>query len=686
MKALKHHQNFKKQCKWILLGLYVAGVTVRYLLTYFFTAGITVYIDEPLYINLAKSLFYDGEVLYRAQPISYVYLLYPISLFPVFLMPSGVNLYRCVQLWNIMLMTSMIFPSFLMSRKMGLKEKQALTVSVLSLLLPENFFSTRIVCESLIYPCVMWVFLLSLHVIEKPQKLWLSIVLGAIGGAMYFIKANCIVFSASFLAVSLLYGIQKKQRIRLVSSMLALLTMGLVLAGGYLLYGVLFEDVSLLTLYEKQIPTFDVQTVLIMVQGTIYHLFAAVFCLGPVLCAFPVLNVHKMREENKLFFSALLVGILCLSISIGIMIVPYNYTGTWSNCPTHTRYFAYCLLPIIAGLFLPELEKQQIGKKTAVMLWVLAALFILPSPFTCFTTQAGTFDSPSLNTFFAHEAGVGVGIVTLLLLTFVNVYQIKQLKVRGLTDSLRRSACYMLAVYMMVNSIMIYNNYHTVDRDIEQDANIVSNAIEKEEVLIVTQNHYDDVRGLQLDAHLRRPQYMVVMNNVLLNAVEHGGQYVAFEPLVQAPNITSRRTPEQVKILLFDITCADYVEFTKDVELSTTPNGLYTIAKIPEDRPYLKSALASMDGFVLYPSTTSSLLIFDEKMLERGNTQLTMTFSSYGQATGELVFSVNGSKQTLPVTASKQTYTIELPITKCAFFHCSISSDVPVVIYSYKTE
>ena len=140
----------------ILLAMFAISVAVRYGLSCALSAGPTVYIDEGLYINIARSLASEGRVLYRAQPISYLYLLYPFTLLPVFWLPASVNIYRAIQLWNAILMSSSVFPAYLIGKKLRLSKPQAYAVSAITLLMPEMCLSTQLIAESLIYPMMLW--------------------------------------------------------------------------------------------------------------------------------------------------------------------------------------------------------------------------------------------------------------------------------------------------------------------------------------------------------------------------------------------------------------------------------------------------------------------------------------------------------------------------------------------------
>lgn len=201
-------------------------------------------------------------------------------------------------------------------------------------------------------------------------------------------------------------------------------------------------------------------------------------------------------------------------------------------------------------------------------------------------------------------------------------------------------------------------------------------------MLIVTTNLYDDFRGFNIDSHLHKPVQMVVMNDMLLNAANEGGKYKSWTPYVQSPNVANEPTVD-ADTLVFDITTADYVEFTDSVQ--TQKIGDYVVAKIDPDKPFLKTAIASMDGFTLHPGDPGSLLVFDDAILERGSITLNVVMRSADGSEGTVVFSSGGEKREVSVNADYQSYEITLPVNDGGFFSFQIQPSSDVFIAEYST-
>lgn len=682
-KAIKTNQWYSRPCVMIW-GIYIVSVALRFALACTVSAGPTVYIDEGLYINIARSLMAQGEVMYRAQPVSYVYLLYPISMLPAFLLPASVNLYRVLQLWNAVMISTMVFPVYLLCRQLKIKKEQAYTVSAVSMLLPEIALSTYLVAESLIYPLMMWIFFLAYLTVDKDEKWYLPLLFGILNGVSYFAKPGCVVFGICFLLVALAYSLKKHDKKRAGLMLLGLLLTGGVIALGYAAYGLLFEKASVLNLYEKQIPSIDLENILIMAQGVVFHILAFAISAGSALVLIPCAGFKRLSEKQQVFFAAFLLGVIAMAVSVAIMIVPYEYDGTWGKAAVHLRYLMYFLPVLLSFMYLPGLEGLRLKKKGLLALAVLSVIFIFPSGFNFFTASAGTYNSPALNAFYAHRAGKTLGILCICAVTAANLYLIGRLRKGAYNPAIRRTACMAICAFMLINGAMAYKNHRAIDAELEKDADFVAQALADEDFVVVTNNRYDDFRGYQLDAHLHTPAQMVVMNNMLLDAVETGGVYRSFTPVVQAPNAANLPTIE-TDTLLFDVTTADYVEFADTVKTTKSPNGLYTIAQIEAGKPYLKTAIASMSAYTLSAADQGSLLVFDEEMLSRGEVTLHITMRSPAGA-AQVTFASAGQTVTVDVHEQPQQYSVTLPLSGNAFFHFTISGTKDIVISQYYTE
>ena len=669
----------------VLILLFLVSTCVRFLLSYLTSTNPTVYIDEGLYINIARSLFHDGQVMFRDQPIQYVYLLYSIVLMPVFLLPKTIDIYRVIQLYNAALISSCVFPSYLVGRKLGVGKKHASFVAFVTLLIPELCLSTFLTAECIVYPLMMWSFVAAIEVSYHVDRIDRYLILGALTGIIYFAKPICIVFGLCYLVSHLAYAISEKNKAALINSLIGIIMSLAIIGTGYILYGLLFGKTSVMNLYEKQIPELDAESIFIMVQGFVFHLIAVVISCGGAFTLVPVLARKQCSREKRNVLEGCLFGLLVSLIGIAIFIVPYRFTGSVGVSPVHLRYLMFYFPVFFAFFFVNEMERLRMPSKTGILAMIIfTVLFVWPSAFSMFNYQAGTFDAPALNAFYANRSGKAHGYLLIMVLVPVMAYFIYVFAKKGWNNTLRKMACGITIFFFVYNGTLAYTNRRMAEREIEWDAAQVSTEIVGENAVIITNNLYDDFRGYLLDAHLHEPAQMVVINNALLSMISSEGRYQPFTPLVQAPNTSNNETKE-TNTLVFDVSVADFVEFTEDVDLWQTDHGYYTVARFDDNKPVIKTALASLDAYVLHKEDIASLLVFDGNMLSRGYATLRIVVRSRNSETGTITFSSEGETQTFAVTPEYQEYVVTLPMHKNEFFGFEINATVDTIVGDYET-
>lgn len=683
-KRSKTRYSLTLQPKVLLPLLFLLTAGFHFALSYLTSTNPTVYIDEGLYINLARSIYTDGKVMFRAQPVQYVYLLYPMVLLPLFALPAGVNLYRAIQLYNALMMASSVFPAYLIGKKMGLSKTGIWVVVLLTLLIPETCLSTHLTAEALLYPLMMWNFVLAVDICAQQQKGSRYVALGMLTGLLYFIKPVCIIFGVCFLLVLLLNGCKRKERVAIQWSILGLIAVGAVIGVGYAAYHVLFGAASVMNLYEKQIPTLDWRNIGIMAQGFVFHIAAIVFGTGGVYVLMPLIGRKKLPGQQQTLLETLVVAIISSCVGIAILIVPFNFTGSLGTSAVHLRDLMY-YFPLMAALLLDDrLKGVRPSKMWVIVMAFFAVFFIFPSPFHM-VPDNGIFDAPSLNAYYGKRAGKTLGTLMICILSLATVYYLYTVYKKGWNEKLQKMACIVCAISFLINGGMTYSNRRQAEREVEQDAQKIAQIIADQDVVIVTNNLYDDFRGYLLDTHLHRPAQMVVVNNLLLNAVETNGVYTSFTPLVQAPN-TENLPLIDTDTLVFDVAVAENVEFASNVVLNKTKNGYYTVAKIEPGKPFLKSALASLDAYYLRKGDICSLLIFDKDILEKGEVTLTITLRCSTADSCEVTFAAGNESKTVTATRQSQTYEITLPFTENEFWRFTIVSTEELIVNSYTTK
>jgi len=92
-----------------------------------------------------------------------------------------------------------------------------------------------------------------------------------------------------------------------------------------------------------------------------------------------------------------------------------------------------------------------------------------------------------------------------------------------------------------------------------------------------------------------------------------------------------------------------------------------------------------MFGTTLTSDSTGSLIVYDQDLIHRGSVTLHILMGSLA-ASDTVTFTAGGQQFTIDVSAQPAWYTLELPVTQCAFWDISFSSNHGIFINEYRTE
>lgn len=199
-------ENSKRNAAFWLFWLFITSVLIRFYLA-FRTGGINDFPDEPYYWSVSKCLFLHEPLSFRALPVGEKDILYPLVVSVAHIFKDFKPVYRVMLLINTVLMSSAVFPVYLLSYKILNNRKYALLVAFVSALLPEMFYSSKIITENLYYPYMMWIFyLFYAYLLQDKYSIKRAAVFSLFASVSIYIRLSsglCLVA-----ALSIYYGLQ----------------------------------------------------------------------------------------------------------------------------------------------------------------------------------------------------------------------------------------------------------------------------------------------------------------------------------------------------------------------------------------------------------------------------------------------------------------------------------------------
>lgn len=153
---------------WAVAAGAVLATAVAYALLGRLVHGPSVFGDELIYMEAARSLADDGAAFVRDDPYRFGPL-YPGVLAPlVRLASSSATAYDLIKLANAVLFALAAFPVYLLARRL-LPTGWSAVVAALSIAVPSSVYTGLVLTESLAYLAASWALLATVLVLERPS-------------------------------------------------------------------------------------------------------------------------------------------------------------------------------------------------------------------------------------------------------------------------------------------------------------------------------------------------------------------------------------------------------------------------------------------------------------------------------------------------------------------------------------
>ena len=149
----------------VTVGLFALSCAMRFFLADF-QKGIGVLPDEIRYLDLASSLFNDGQLVERGGLSSFQKILYPLSLSPAFLVDDPEMRVRVIALLNSIYVSSAVFPALVLARRLFTSKAPVIVCLVFTLVMPDMCYSMTFLSECIYLPLVLWLVACCLRALE----------------------------------------------------------------------------------------------------------------------------------------------------------------------------------------------------------------------------------------------------------------------------------------------------------------------------------------------------------------------------------------------------------------------------------------------------------------------------------------------------------------------------------------
>lgn len=347
---------------WItLVVLFISSTIFRGILASSF-GEYTIFADEFLHVKLAQNIAMGNGIVIRGALFNYTECLYSIVIAPVFLLTHNMEAAHTMILWiNAALMSSAVFPIFLIAKKFLTESKHVWIAVAYGLLISEMNYTLEVMQENLNYPLMMWfVLAFTCVILEKRDNIFNVSGLGAFA----FLLSRCKEMNQAItLAVVAYFAIQflldREERRQTAKN-------ALIYIGTYLVTKLAFDFVMSVLLADA-VKGGNVANIVLNVLNwdMIRQLFypAITYAVFTVLAIgiFPLpmlMGNWKILSEKTKKLLVLALWHVFISISaICVLIYPAENLGAML-IRLHLRYYFYDFV-IIFILFLQYYEESR---------------------------------------------------------------------------------------------------------------------------------------------------------------------------------------------------------------------------------------------------------------------------------------------------------------------------------------
>ena len=348
------------------VALFILSVAVR------FCCGalngpmvLTVYPDERRYFQIAKSIADGGPFMVLGDPTDFQKILYPLIISPAFLFSSDPLIQiRIIGIINCLIMSSVVFPVTLLTRKLTSKAAVLALVLTATVTLPDLVNTAMFMSEVLYLPLSIWLLYFFSRAMSEEKRFKRQILFALFGFVSYLLYLTKEIGAACLIAAALLLIIDGiRNRPRLARNMIDLLVCVFVFFAVFIAVKQ-FLFVGLGNSYDR----FDQTSLSVLSSLNVwFYLFysAASLLVAAVMSYYilpvilPVFGYSAMNEDNRRMY---LYSLISLVIMIGAIAYTISIREDLGDLVPrlHLRYIAPLVIPFWIQCFDFLLTKNDV--------------------------------------------------------------------------------------------------------------------------------------------------------------------------------------------------------------------------------------------------------------------------------------------------------------------------------------
>lgn len=366
---------------WILiLSLFLISIIIRCL---FIISPRSSYVapDELTYLNMAKSLNKYGVLTIHNTTTVNLAILYSIIISPLMSISNPFNRITMIGIFNVLLLSSTIFPVYLLSKKIIKNNSIIILLIINILLLPDMTLSMTFMAENLFYPLCAWLFFLVYNYIierEFKNKVIYCIMIALICNLLYMTKVVSLYFVIAF-CIMVILEITYEKNNKLFKNLALLLIFCLsFFILKKLIYFFIYEKLFGIDTYTTsiKISSFDLSKIAFLFYSCIFNSVCSILAFFYFPIIIPIIKFKKISKDLKSLLIFSLSSLFIAIFTVAYMIDINEAYGTLA-LRQHLRYYSPILLLFLIIFYYILFELKDVIDNNKIKLRYLVFTFFI---------------------------------------------------------------------------------------------------------------------------------------------------------------------------------------------------------------------------------------------------------------------------------------------------------------------
>lgn len=509
----------------ILFSIFILNIVIRSILALKFS-DLSVFPDELLHWNISKSIAENGKVIYRNINIGYSEILYSIVISIAHISSDTEVAYKIAKVINCILMSSAIFPIYLMAMKILKNKKISLLIAIIGIIVPEMTYTLKIMQENLYYPMFMWFWFIIITMIYDNKFSNRNIILLAL---YVFFMTICKQMGLNvfvgiviyYIVITFLY--KKNYKRNLIQLFLFIISFMIIKNIYISIFNIVNNTGNTITdsVISQIIHNILNKSILVkLIYPLLDYVVMIIISFGVYTVILPFSLFSKLEDKQQ---KLLIIIIAIIFSTIGVIcfqILPAENLGE-TVIRVHLRYIYYMFIPLFILFYSCSKKVEEVGvNKLGILL--LFNLIIMISLINVLPKYVSV-DGPTLTILGTVEKLDAISISVKMILIFA-ITALGYLLYNEKVKIFYRSIVVILIVNSLVNTVAFCksenigrkNFNETKNEAIQMNNYLEQNLKENSKIVILATDEYAEGN---LEGHLSVPYYLILKNDFYNNII-----------------------------------------------------------------------------------------------------------------------------------------------------------------------